>query len=738
MKIKNKLKDEKGATAILVIFMMVLVGITIAILTKQVLSQIKTTKLTQDDIVRGYELEGAMNSTVGEFMSNINVKAVTGGVQQTEKPSYIADDAVTHRLGRYILTLVEEVGIINGTLTHADHDSSMNATVSNNNAFLLNEDLDKSIKNILGENRYNHSSHKYNINTYNAITKYLVSSSPNVGIENERELKDANLCLENVKIYLDQMDADLNSNNHNLLTESQKEHIRNNLNIANEIYNYLYYITNKYNKSDEYYNYEYFLAPNDKYASNLTQVVKDMTKGYDNNGIESKSDLETLSILLDKSEKYLNQIPELVSTIKVNNRIQSYEQTQVSEDLKKLSNNISNTKEQFVNSIKLDLENASKTSNKIERLNYIVDASIKMNKIIVMIGKVNADSILHSTISTTLTTNGQVPNWLDVTGLSNSQKFNLSESLARITVQNARRTLKATSLLCDYMEYKLSKAILNSYPDATILNNPLNALQGIKINSTQNDFGMEGVEIEQSIKEITKDIYNHRTSLYNGLKELQSTRFVNNGRFIESYDNKVKQMVNLNKYRDNSYKIPYIIVMLEEQCDKLSKLNDKHYDSENYNAERTLKSVIQYLKSVKLMLDNLVIDNTTENISFNGENTVSITFSEDMIRTLSEYNNGKSKDKVYIDLGKVKAKVILGSPDLEDSKAYEVSSSEKISLNPARSLELIVPIKVYKGNNSVTSTAYIKIYNIKILSNNGSSPKVKYDINYKINDLNID
>lgn len=732
MKIISKLKSEKGGTAVLAILMMVLVGITILVLSKQVIRQIKTTKLTQDDIIRDYELEGAMNSAIGEFMSNIEVEAVSGGIQQTEKPVYIADDAVTHRLGRYILTLVEEIGIINGTLTHADSNESMNAYISNNN-FLLNKDLDISVKNILGENKYDSSSREYDINTYNSITKYLFNNNQNVGIENERNLKKANLCLESVKKYLDNMSRDLDSNNNNLLTDSQKKYIKNNIKIANETYNFLYYITNKYDENSRYYDYEYFLSANDTKASNLNQVVKNMTEGYDNNKIIAKSDLDTLGMLLNQSEYYLNQIPKIVSTISIDGKNQKYTQTQISEDLKSLSNNISNTKKQFLYSIKNDLENADKTIDEVQRLNYIVDASIKLNKLIVMIGKVNADSILHFTISKTLTSDGQVQNDLDVDGISGSQKLKLSKSLARITVQNARRTLKATSLLCDYMEYKLSKAVLNNYPNSEILRKPLENLNDIKINTSKNDLGLDMVEIYQNIKDITKDIYGNKKSLYNDLYNFQNMRFNNNSTFIQSYDNKVKQKVSLSKNSENQYKIPYIIVCLEEQYYKLSKLNDKFYDEENYKSERKLKNVIQYLKSVNLILDNLVIDNTAEKISFNGENTVNVTFSEDMIKTLSEYNNGKSEDKVYIDIGKIKVKMILNSSGVDDSKPYEVSSSEKISLNPSRSLEFIIPIKIYKGKNFVKSSAYVKLYNIKILSDK----KVKYDLNYRISDLDI-
>lgn len=732
MKIIRKLKSEKGGITILVILMMVLVGITILILSKQVIRQIKTTKSTQDDIIRDYELEGAMNSVIGEFMSNIDVEAVSGGIQQTEKPSYIADDAVTHRLGRYILTLVEEIGIINGTLTHADRNESMDASISNN-SFLLNKDLDISIRNILGENKYDFLSREYNIKNYNAITKYLFNNNQNVGIENEKNLKKANLCLASVKNYLDDMSRDLDSINNNLLTNSQKEYIKNNLKIANEIYNYLYYITNKYNESSKYYDYEYFLSANDIKASNLNQVVKNMTEGYDNNKIIAKSDLDTLSMLLNQSEYYLNQIPKVVSTINIDGKNQKYTQTQISEDLESLSNNISNTKKQFIYSIRKDLENADKTIDEVQKLNYIIDASIKLNKLIVMIGKVNADSTLHFTISKTLTSDGQITSDLQVNEISDSEKLKLSKSLARITVQNARRTLKATSLLCDYMEYKLSKSVLNNYPNSKILKNPLDNLKDIKINTSQNGLGLDIIEIYQNIKDITNNIYGNKESLYNDLYHFQNIRFNNNSNFIQSYDNSVKQMVSLSKNSESKYKIPYIIVGLEEQYYKLSKLNDKYYDEKNYETERKLKNVIQYLKSVNLILDNLVIDNTAEKISFNGENTVNVTFSEAMIKTLSEYNNGKSEDKVYIDIGKIKVKMILNSSGVEDSKPYEVSSSEKISLNPSRSLEFIIPIKIYKEKNFIKSIAYVKLYNIKTLSDK----KVKYDLNYKISDLDI-
>lgn len=681
----SKIKNKNGSAFLFTLFLLALVGIITAVLYGYVITQTKLTKKTQDDIEDMYIAQGGIESATAEFISNIKVYPPAEESSQTETPNYIPDDSISHRLGRYILTLTEEIGIINGNMKHTDK-GSMNASEDNSQNDWKNEEIGYIINNKDGL--------KDTLNHLNDLTRTL---DENKSINSVDKIETGIRYLERVNMLLGDIDKSLNRQDNNKLSNQQKIYIKKNIDIARDIGWYLGTIIDKNNQSNIYYDYEYFISPTDSHADSLDTTI-DKILGNKKN---YQGDISILEELVEKSVEYINKMPMEISNLDTDRQI-----LKAWENLSQMNINLSSSKSSIIDGIKLDLERAKSYTNKQEQLKYIASASIKLNKIVVMIGEVNADSVLNSTISRHLKP------------LNNSNELsNDNESIARITVQNARRTLKASQITCDYIQYKLSKGILNLLSE-DILTQAINNLSDIKIE--------ENNKVDHSIKPIA----NKLNIVNDELNNLQNQRF-RNGNYIKTYDNLVKDIISMPNSSKND--LAQSIELLQEEYDRVSMINNEHYNSSNYDAEVTLNKCINELKNLEVVLNNLVIDNNYTNTSFSSKNNVTVEFSKRLNNT---NNNGEN---LYVNLEDIKAKIKLQGKEDEDSD-YFVSGAEidtgKISLNPNRNLEFNLVLSSTVDNskkNELKLNCNVYINNIKVVRDKNEKPvDVTYSINYKV------
>ncbi len=687
----NKLKDKNGSTFLFTLFLLALVGIITTVLYGYVITQTKLTKKTEGDIKYMYIAQGGIESATGEFISNIVIDPPNYELSKTETPNYIPNDSIAHRIGRYILTLTEEVGIINGNMNHINK-RNMNAENNNNQNNWKNKEIGSIINNKNGL--------KDTLDSLNDLTRKLDEIS---SIDTVAEVGKAIYYLDRVDLLLKNIESSLSkqstkSRDSNNLTSSQKEYIQENMIIAKEMSWYLRTIIDKSNKSNVYYNYEYFISPTDSHADNLDTTIEKII----GNKSDHQSDINILEKLIEKSVEYINKMPSQISNLNTDRHIK-YEW----ENLSKMASNLSSSKSSIIDAIKLDLNKAKSCKDKQYKLKYITSASIKLNKIVVMIGEVNADNVLNSIISRYLVSKS------DLNNLSSD-----SESIARITVQNARRTLKASQITCDYIQYKLSKGVLNIYNDS-ILDSTINNLSDIKIEGYSKE--------EDQVKSIIKKL----NIVNNQLDNLQREKFKDNTYYIRDFDRLVKRIISIPRHRKNE--LAESIELLQEEHDRISMLNNQHYNSNNYNAEIVLNESINTLKNLEVALNNLVIDNNYTNTSFSSKNNVIVHFS----KRLNNTNN--NDEKLYVNLEDIKAKIKLkGTTD--DNNDYFISDAEidsgRLSINPNRDLEfnLVLNSTVNKSKkNKIKINCSIYINNINIIIDKNQKPiDVNYDINYKI------
>lgn len=102
MKAKYKLKDDKGSAMILAIIVIVLASIIILMLSKQIVSQIKTSKNAQNSIQADYNVQGNIEQAIGSFIERVSISdnGKENQLSSDSKLKYEASQSIVYRITR--------------------------------------------------------------------------------------------------------------------------------------------------------------------------------------------------------------------------------------------------------------------------------------------------------------------------------------------------------------------------------------------------------------------------------------------------------------------------------------------------------------------------------------------------------------------------------------------------------------------------------------------------------------
>lgn len=126
MKAKYKLKDDKGSAMILAIIVIVLASIIILMLSKQIVSQIKTSKNTQNSIQADYNVQGNIEQAIGSFIERVSISdnGKENQLSSDSKLKYEASQSIIYRITRDVKANLLEALLINKQVKMPDKDGN--------------------------------------------------------------------------------------------------------------------------------------------------------------------------------------------------------------------------------------------------------------------------------------------------------------------------------------------------------------------------------------------------------------------------------------------------------------------------------------------------------------------------------------------------------------------------------------------------------------------------------------
>lgn len=483
MKAKYKLKDDKGSAMILAIIVIVLASIVILMLSKQIVSQIKTSKNTQNSIQADYNVQGNIEQAIGSFIERVSISdnGKENQLSSDSKLIYEASQSIVYRITRDVKANLLEALLINKQVKMPDKDgNNINSEGNLISDTGLYPQIGIKLKSIYFDKVYILKGNKkspidYVINSGEYIDKF--------NNENKKNALEALNFIENTLNEILEMDELRDVN----LTRDKKN-IKSSISKSKD---YIQYLINQINSNFAYFNYN----------NTLNQVYIEEVSIDDVNQLQSE-----LKISID----YLQKIKKSVSNLeklKMDSEKDKVSMQFIDDMIYIMKDTESDN---YIEKLRFDIDELKNCNTYDQKVNQIIKISNRLDNLYRLIGKYNYEKEIMKIHKDGLP-NENAGKEYEI----NSSKVD-KESSIRVYAQFIRRYIKSSQVQLKYIKYKINKAFINEY----ILNDQIQDNVNEVFNSTEEIKTYE--KTTEKINSLCNKISNKRNGLEEELKIVKS------------------------------------------------------------------------------------------------------------------------------------------------------------------------------------------------------------------------
>lgn len=637
---KNKLKSENGSAMVLAIIVIVLASLTMLILTKQVINQIKLTHKTNTSIEKDYVKQADIERGIGDFISKISVEDI-GGPHKIPAANYKAPRGVIYREIRVAKVQVLEAQVINNSKTVTEGNIDGTDTIKNSIDKTLGENLkyiESRIANLEGIAIKKPYGNYYSDMSDSDYIKNIIN--------NKDKMKDD---ISKIKSKLEYILKYEDYQNNSNLTAKSKESIKQSLLETQKIINYI----------------EYDL-------DNLPYT--DLTSNLSNGKTNLDSSINDLENDINLSLGYLkfmeNNVDFDKSNFKYGNVVKFIDYTT-----------------DLLNQTKGDLEDLRKTIDNMGDESYtenqrsVIMIAIRLNSLYHEIGLYDFEKE-----SMDIFNNGVLKTNSPIYQQYGNKK---SEYLLKTYAQGLRRSLKETQVQAKFMQYQTSKYFLNEYiNNGNIENQISNDIIENDIKTIRNS-GISSLNTLLDGEVLPSLNYNLNT-LIPYLKSLNNNTYYH--RYSVTYENYDATIQNVVYGFDSS--VTGLSKINKELLETIDH-NQGKVDSKLENAYKASEEAINSLRKLRLIFNSVYSEGpkTPENISDDGKKKITyadrnmisnVKVTDIKSNGIDIYGTQKSEGNLYyINVNKYSnvdftidvygAKVLVQLGNIKDKENYKIS-----------------------------------------------------------------
>lgn len=483
MKAKYKLKDDKGSAMILAIIVIVLASIIILMLSKQIVSQIKTSKNTQNSIQADYNVQGNIEQAIGSFIERVSISdnGKENQLSSDSKLKYEASQSIVYRITRDVKANLLEALLINKQVKMPDKDgNNINSEGNLISDTGLYPQIGIKLKSIYFDKVYILKGNKkspidYVINSGEYIDKF--------NNENKKNALEALNFIENTLNEILEMDELKDVN----LTRDKKN-IKSSISKSKD---YIQYLINQINSNFAYFNYN----------NTLNQVYIEEVSIDDVNQLQSE-----LKISIDYLQKIKNSVSNL-EKLKMDSEKDKVSMQFIDDMIYIVKDTESDN---YIEKLRFDIDELKNCNTYDQKVNQIIKISNRLDSLYRLIGKYNYEKEIMKIHKDGLA-NENAGKEYEINS-SNVDK----ESSIRVYAQFIRRYIKSSQVQLKYIKYKINKAFINEY----ILNDQIQDNVNEVFNSTEEIKTYE--KTTEKINSLCNKISNKRNGLEEELKIVKS------------------------------------------------------------------------------------------------------------------------------------------------------------------------------------------------------------------------
>lgn len=483
MKAKYKLKDDKGSAMILAIIVIVLASIIILMLSKQIVSQIKTSKNTQNSIQADYNVQGNIEQAIGSFIERVSISdnGKENQLSSDSKLKYEASQSIVYRITRDVKANLLEALLINKQVKMPDKDgNNINSEGNLISDTGLYPQIGIKLKSIYFDKVYILKGNKkspidYVINSGEYIDKF--------NNENKKNALEALNFIENTLNEILEMDELKDVN----LTKDKKN-IKSSISKSKD---YIQYLINQINSNFAYFNYN----------NTLNQVYIEEVSIDDVNQLQSE-----LKISIDYLQKIKNSVSNL-EKLKMDSEKDKVSMQFIDDMIYIVKDTESDN---YIEKLRFDIDELKNCNTYDQKVNQIIKISNRLDSLYRLIGKYNYEKEIMKIHKDGLA-NENAGKEYEINS-SNVDK----ESSIRVYAQFIRRYIKSSQVQLKYIKYKINKAFINEY----ILNDQIQDNVNEVFNSTEEIKTYE--KTTEKINSLCNKISNKRNGLEEELKIVKS------------------------------------------------------------------------------------------------------------------------------------------------------------------------------------------------------------------------
>ncbi|CEK36713.1 hypothetical protein [Paraclostridium sordellii] len=483
MKAKYKLKDDKGSAMILAIIVIVLASIIILMLSKQIVSQIKTSKNTQNSIQADYNVQGNIEQAIGNFIERVSISdnGKENQLSSDSKLKYEASQSIVYRITRDVKANLLEALLINKQVKMPDKDgNNINPEGNLISDTGLYPQIGIKLKSIYFDKAYILKGNKkspidYVINSGEYIDKF--------NNENKKNALEVLNFIENTLNEILEMDELKDVN----LTKDKKN-IKSSISKSKD---YIQYLINQINSNFAYFNYN----------NTLNQVYIEEVSIDDVNQLQSE-----LKISIDYLQKIKNSVSNL-EKLKMDSEKDKVSMQFIDDMIYIMKDTESDN---YIEKLRFDIDELKNCNTYDQKVNQIIKISNRLDNLYRLIGKYNYEKEIMKIHKDGLP-NENAGKEYEINS-SNVDK----ESSIRVYAQFIRRYIKSSQVQLKYIKYKINKAFINEY----ILNDQIQDNVNEVFNSAEEIKTYE--KTTEKINSLCNKILNKRNGLEEELKIVKS------------------------------------------------------------------------------------------------------------------------------------------------------------------------------------------------------------------------
>ncbi|MFR4163909.1 MAG: hypothetical protein ACLT0R_14950 [Paraclostridium sordellii] len=483
MKAKYKLKDDKGSAMILAIIVIVLASIIILMLSKQIVSQIKTSKNTQNSIQADYNVQGNIEQAIGSFIERVSISdnGKENQLSSDSKLKYEASQSIVYSITRDVKANLLEALLINKQVRMPDKDgNNINSEGNLISDTGLYPQIGIKLKSIYFDKAYILKGNKkspidYVINSGEYIDKF--------NNENKKNALEVLNFIENTLNEILEMDELKDVN----LTKDKKN-IKSSISKSKD---YIQYLINQINSNFAYFNYN----------NTLNQVYIEEVSIDDVNQLQSE-----LKISIDYIQKIKNSVSNL-EKLKMDSEKDKVSMQFIDDMIYIMKDTESDN---YIEKLRFDIDELKNCNTYGQKVNQIIKISNRLDSLYRLIGKYNYEKEIIKIHKDGLP-NENAGKEYEINS-SNVDK----ESSIRVYAQFIRRYIKSSQVQLKYIKYKINKAFINEY----ILNDQIQDNVNEVFNSIEEIKTYE--KTTEKINSLCNKILNKRNGLEEELKIVKS------------------------------------------------------------------------------------------------------------------------------------------------------------------------------------------------------------------------